>query len=119
MPSRVTIKLPWEAPPLRSNDRLHWAEKARVTKTVRRATAYLAACHEPVRAPVQVRLVWYVTDRRRRDASAPDPTLKAAQDGLVDAGLIPDDDARTVVRSWCEVQVGDEKRVELIVEEVE
>lgn len=96
---------------------MHWGAKARLTRDVRRVTAYLAGCFEPIPGPVQVCLVWWVTDRRRRDASAPDPTLKAAQDGLVDAGIIPDDDAGTVLRSWCEVALGDEKRVELIVEE--
>ncbi|MBN6777405.1 hypothetical protein JRG19_02420 [Pseudoclavibacter alba] len=82
-------------------------------------TASLAACYKPIVGPVHVTLVWWVTDKRRRDSSAADPTLKAAQDGLVDAGVIPDDHHRIVRRSWCEIREGDEKRVELIVEGVD
>lgn len=39
-----------------------------------------------------VRLVWQPRDRRRRDADNPFPTIKTAVDGLVDAGVVADDD---------------------------
>ena len=38
-----------------------------------------------------VELVWFVTDKRRRDADNPVLTLKALCDGLVDAEIVPDD----------------------------
>jgi Holliday junction resolvase RusA-like endonuclease len=41
--------------------------------------------------PSFVRVTFPVADNRRRDADNPAPTCKAIVDGLVDAGLWPDD----------------------------
>lgn len=78
------------APPLTANQRMHWRQKAAVTKTVRTTTSLLAN-RFPALARCEVTLTWYVNDRRRRDADNLFPTLKAACDGLVDAGIVSDD----------------------------
>lgn len=104
--SALVVRLPYEAPPIRSNDRLHWRAKARVVKAVRQVGAWAGAQvirdnvidgGFPISTPVYVTLVWEVPDKRVRDAGASQPTLKAALDGLVDAGVLLTD-RHTVVR---------------------
>lgn len=86
------IVLPYTKPPLTANQRLHWAQKARLTKQIRRDT-YLLARSAGLNTSdrITVRLEYYPRDRRRRDPSNLMPTQKAAVDGIVDAGLVPDD----------------------------
>lgn len=82
----------WQRPPLNANQRLHWADKAAKTRGIRDSTKLIArnASLEP--APhVVVQLTWVVTDKRRRDSDNIYPTFKAMCDGLVDAGIVPDD----------------------------
>lgn len=91
----LRIPLPWMQPPLTANQRLHWAVKASTTREVRRATCALGR-----KAPRADRLIvtlhYQPKDRRRRDAHNLWPTLKACVDGLVDAGIVPDDDTEHV-----------------------
>lgn len=93
MTTEHTLWLPWARPPLTANQRHHWATRARLTADVRRATHLLAlAAKLPKGAThVTVALHYVPRDRRRRDPSNLMPTQKAALDGLVDAGLVPDD----------------------------
>jgi len=88
----VTIEFPQPGPLMSMNDRPHWAAKARAVRTWRTA-AYVAADATPHRLlpPGLVELHLPVPDRRRRDPMNYAPTLKACVDGLVDAGLWPDD----------------------------
>lgn len=87
----TVLTFPWERPPLNANQRLHWAKKASLTRTVR-DLAFLYARRLPKpQAHITVQLVWVVTDRRRRDSDNIYPTFKAMCDGLVDAGIVPDD----------------------------
>ena len=85
-----TILLPYEAPPLSLNQRMHWAKKSKITKQVR-MIARAGARHIPDLPACEVELVWFVKDRRRRDTDNPVATLKALCDGLVDAEVVPDD----------------------------
>ena len=85
-----TLQLPWKSPPLTLNQRMHWAVKARLTKEVR-LIAKVKARGIPDLERCSVELVWFVTDKRRRDADNPVLTLKALCDGLVDAEIVPDD----------------------------
>lgn len=90
-PRRVwEIPLPYDAPPLSLNQRLHWAKKSKITKELR-MIARARARHIPDLPACAVELVWFVKDRRRRDTDNPVPTLKALCDGLVDAEVVPDD----------------------------
>ncbi len=94
MTTTHTLWLPYDRPPLTANQRFgHWAAKARITADVRRTTMLLARAAKLPRGVehVTIRLYYVPRDRRRRDADNLVPTLKAACDGLVDAGLVHDD----------------------------
>lgn len=98
-------------PPLTANQRLHWAEKARRTRDVRQAIGWRACtvpCPKGVRLMVQ--LHYRPGDSRRRDAPNLWPTQKAAVDGLVDAGLVPDDTAEWVQELTPLIHAGKEER---------
>lgn len=109
----LTIHLGYPSPPLRSNDRGHWAPRSRRVREVRSRVAWQARailrergpiCGS-VAGPVVVTLVWTVRDHRRRDAGAASPTLKAALDGLVDGGLLADDRHEIVREERCRIDV--------------
>lgn len=115
----TTIELPFDAPPLRSNHRHHWAHKASLTRDIRYAAAFTARKGGPVvpiSGPVTVTLVWTVTDNRRRDAGASSPTLKAALDGIVDAGLLPGDHHQVVREERCRIELGPRPGVRIVIE---
>ncbi|WIE65925.1 hypothetical protein DEI99_005145 [Curtobacterium sp. MCLR17_036] len=89
---RWTLHLPWEAPPLTANQRMHHMARHRNVKAVRTASAMLAAnARIPELPACRVTLTWFVKTKHRRDADNIVPTLKALCDGLVDAGVVPDD----------------------------
>ena len=73
-------------------DRRTLSPRIRTLRMQARVMARAARCPTFMRA----RLVAWVRfpDGRRRDLHNYMPTLKALVDGLVDAGLLPDDDAR-------------------------
>jgi len=78
---------------LTANQRMHHHERARIVRILRRAAADAAASQGAPRlerAHIVVHVAW--PDRRRRDAHNLYVTAKACIDGLVDYGLIPDDD---------------------------
>ena len=84
--------IPQAAEWINANHRGHWAVKARRTKAWRTAAGYLAA-RARLGAHDQVHITAHIHKRTRRkyDAHNLQPTLKAIVDGLVDAGLVPDD----------------------------
>ncbi len=116
----ITIPLGYDSPPLRSNQRMHWAPKAEMTRQIREHAAWQArdVRHRsgPIDGPVTVTLVWTVTDNRRRDVGAGGPTLKAAIDGLVDGGLIPDDRHEIVTEERLRIVRGDHPGVRIEIE---
>lgn len=84
-------------PPLTANQRLHWAEKAKRTRTVREAVAWRAKQAKiPPAKHVTARLHYHPGDHRHRDASNLYATSKPAIDALQDAGIVPSDDGRYV-----------------------
>lgn len=80
---------------LTANDKLHWARRASLTKQLRRWGYFLGCegrgveCLHLARARVVFEVAY--PDRRRRDRHNLAPTIKAMLDGLIDAGLLPDD----------------------------
>lgn len=91
-PSSWCLVLPITKP-ISMNDRGHWRPRAEQTKQIRQAT-FLLAKHAKVDkdcTKIRVTLHYAPADTRRRDAINLAPTLKAAEDGLVDAKIIPDD----------------------------
>ena len=101
MTDTITLTIPaseW----LSSNGRYHWAQKARRTRSIRtrafmlglaalragNVTANTGKTHVHV-------LVGYPT-ARKADPPNSYPSVKAAIDGLVDAGIFPDDNSEHV-----------------------
>jgi crossover junction endodeoxyribonuclease RusA len=86
------IKLPWERPPLSLNDRLNWRPERKLKIEIREAAHWLAKANKiPPLERVRVTLEWWVPDRRVRDEDNPIATYKCLADGLVTAGVVPDD----------------------------
>lgn len=79
-------------PPLTANMRLHWSADAARRKAVREAVGWAArAAKVRPQRHIIVGLHYAPQDRRRRDPSNLMATQKPAVDGLVDAGVVPDD----------------------------
>lgn len=80
---------------LSANDKMHWAARAKLTKQLRQWGYLLGREGQGVarlhltRARVEFEFAY--PDRRRRDRHNLAPTVKALMDGLIDAGLLPDD----------------------------
>lgn len=86
------LDLPWPAPPLTANQRLHWRRHAAIVADVRATVTTLArSIGVPAGEYATVGLTWTPPDRRRRDEDNLVPTLKVCADALVDAGVVPDD----------------------------
>lgn len=78
--------------PLSMNDREHWAVKAKRVRALRNAVRLLAQTKQIPACPhIEIRLHYTPRDARRRDSTNLVATLKACEDGIVDAGIVPDD----------------------------
>lgn len=78
--------------PLSLNDRAHWRKRAEDVRTVRwLACAAARRSQVPALRKVCIELHYVPRDKRRRDPLNLVATLKAVEDGIVDAGVIPDD----------------------------
>lgn len=77
--------------PMNGSRGSHYAHSSKV-KGVRRTTFREAGyAGIPRLEHCRVQLTWFVLDARRRDTVNLSFTLKAMQDGLVEAGVVPDD----------------------------
>lgn len=90
--TEYVVWLPWTRPPLTMNQRQHWQAKRRLTRAIRDhvSTHLQAAMFQPA-AHIRVQLHYVPKDRRHRDADNLVATSKPCVDGIVDAGLVPDD----------------------------
>jgi len=98
-PPSWRLELPAGTFLLNDNQRLHYRTKAKHIDTIREASGFAARA---ARIPALQRIhVFYVIHPkpglRRRDPGNWSPTAKAAIDGLVDAGIVPDDDHTRVL----------------------
>ena len=96
--AEYTLELPPGLPLLSLNDRRHWAASHLITKQVKKAAW---ACALAAKVPALQRVTITVeyqppNSSRRRDPDNLAPTGKAAIDGLVLAGVLPDDDSTHV-----------------------
>jgi hypothetical protein len=84
---------------LNLNQRHHWAKKAQLTKHWRALALTNAMAADLPRNLDRVHIVAHVIKPTNRayDVHNLTPTLKAAIDGLVDYGLIPDDTNRHLI----------------------
>lgn len=80
------------ASPLSLNKHMHHMARARAVKALREEVM-LRARHARIPAcrQIQVTLIYVPPDRRRRDSINIARTSKVCEDGLVDAGVVPDD----------------------------
>lgn len=112
-PAFYTIAIPlWRnKPPLTANQRLHWRQKADRTKTIRQTVRMrVKQAGIPAAARLTVQLHYAPGDRKRRDAPNLVATSKPAIDGLVDAGLVPDDNDTYVTETMPKIHPGQGKR---------
>lgn len=80
---------------LNLNDRNHWSKATSKRRTIRQLaeqTARFSRAPRLERARLVVEIAF--PDRRRRDPHNYMATVKPIVDGLVDAGVLPDDDAK-------------------------
>ena len=94
----IIMPLSFSKPPLSANQRFgHWAQKAKIVREVRQEVNVRARGMKlgPFER-ISVQLVYRPRDKRRRDRGNIMPTHKAALDGLVDAGVVPDDNPEFV-----------------------
>jgi Holliday junction resolvase RusA-like endonuclease len=99
--AEVTIALPPGLELLSLNGRDHWAKRHRVTRDIKEAawavaTRELIAGRAATLQRAEVTVTYQPPDRRRRDADNLALSGKAAIDGLVLAGVLPDDSSRHV-----------------------
>jgi crossover junction endodeoxyribonuclease RusA len=91
----LVIHLPLPTPALQPNSRAHWIVKARETKQYRQramleARSILPHDWQPMEYAT-VQCVFTFAQRRRRDGDNLLASMKAAYDGLRDAGVVVDD----------------------------
>jgi Holliday junction resolvase RusA-like endonuclease len=115
-----TLALPYLAPPLTLNQRMHWAPRNRITQEIKQAVYVLA---HGVNLPqgldrVTVTLHWRPATTRKRDNDNISPTLKAAVDGLVMYGLVQDDNTDHLTSATVIDPTGKPGRVYVIIREL-
>ena len=121
-----TIVLPFpsrqDSHALSPNGRVHWSKKSRAAKAMR-STAQMVTRSALVhrnpqweRAEITYRFFW--PDRRNRDFDNFKTVMKPAVDGIVDAGLIADDNAKNLRGSGNDFAEYDKAnpRVEIVIE---
>ena len=101
----VSLDLPWPPAALNPNKRLYWAARHRAAAQYRnecfvvakdminRAGRIKAPVPSPLPTPVTATVTFWMPNRRRRDLDNLLAAMKPAWDGLVDAGLLADDNA--------------------------
>jgi crossover junction endodeoxyribonuclease RusA len=91
----ITISIPFPPRELRPNARVHWAVKARATKHYRTQAwaAALASCNNspPRWLKASVKVNAFFPTRKQPDPDNLIASLKAAFDGIGDAGIVIND----------------------------
>lgn len=104
----VVLRFTWASPPIHLNQSGgHWAKRSTRVADVRRA-GYFAAVNQ-LRGidHVTAQLVWWVNTKTKRDTDNVVPTLKALCDGVVDAGVVPDDTPRHMTKPEVQIRYRD------------
>ncbi len=92
----ITIVIPHPPHPLRPNSRTHWRQKAQSVKAYRSLAKFyairaLAMQPPPMWEKAKVSVTWRATKRVHPDPDNIIASLKAAFDGLADAGVVTND----------------------------
>lgn len=99
-----TLDTEWQRPPLSENDRLHYRAKAAKVRGIRNLACWWGeSLAIPEQEHVTVHMFWFVKDHRRRDSDNAISTAKPFYDGLVDAGIVPDDVPRYMTKVMPEI----------------
>lgn len=101
-----TLLLPYDAPPLSLNKRMHHHKEAAWKRQIKDDVGWLARAAKLPKNQlhrVLIQLVWTPSVKRSRDTDNPTTTLKPCIDALVIYGLVPDDN-RDVVESNCVIR---------------
>ena len=118
---RYTLTLPWPPKELHPNSRPHYMAKARATKQYRELVGWEAKAQNipALTAPVTAQCVFCVKTMRLRDLDNLLASMKAAWDGLVDAGVLPGDHAEVLRHGppLCATSHGQSPFVEIELEE--
>ena len=103
------LPVPYDRPPLSLNDRTHWAKANPHRQALRRAGALLSrSTGIPRNLPhIHTRLHYVPADNRRRDEDNLIATAKPLWDGLVDAGIVQDDNSRYMTKYMPRIHPGD------------
>lgn len=123
MTVRHRIVTPFRRPPMSVNEqrRAHYHQQAKAKKEVGDVVSWLAKRQglKNLR-PCIVTVTWFVPDKRRRDTDGLGFFLKAAVDGLVQAGALPDDHSDWVVETRLSIDKSDttNPRIEITLEEI-
>lgn len=107
----------WPKPLDSMNARPHWAVRAKSTLRNREwaTNAAVAALIPPLEHCI-VEMVWTVPTKTRRDEENPMYDFKAVCDGLVDAGVVPDDVPQYMTKLMPRIEyVKGEQRVEFLI----
>lgn len=118
-----TLALPWSSPPWSLNDRFNRFEEAKLKATIR-TVAHQSAKSQRIGRLERCRVCLHVlpAQSRVRDAENPAPTLKTICDGLVDAGVVDDDDTWRMVKEMPVIYMpikGQPARLWMTIEELE
>ena len=122
MSDQLTLTLDFPRGPSGQNSREHWAKKAKRTKAARQSTCRVVSdAARGARWPAAILdITIYYPDRRRRDDLNTIEPCKADIDGIVDSGLIPDDDwTHLQLRSWSRCVDRENPRIELTLTQTE
>jgi Holliday junction resolvase RusA-like endonuclease len=92
-----TIELPAGLPVPNLNDRAHWAKSAALTRDLKKtAWAMALQARVPALQRAEITVEYQPPGSRRRDPDNLAPAGKACIDGLVAAGVLPDDNSSHV-----------------------
>lgn len=120
----VRLTLPFPPKELSPNSRVHWRGKAVFAARYREECGwagmdaafgkqegrwYTVRRGEPLTPPVEADVTFVVKDRRRRDEQNFLQMLKPAFDGLVDAGVLVDDNHEVFKVASCSFEIGEPK----------
>lgn len=98
----LRIELPWPPAELSPNARVHWSVRAEAT-LLAKEQVLVAVLEQGRQKPLDratVTVTFVAGDRRRRDLGNCIASAKAYLDGLVDAGVIIDDNSRVITEVY-------------------
>lgn len=121
---QVLISLPLPDPKLHAHNTGNWRAKAPAIKALRNEAGLMCLMAQKGRKAkwnrATVTYRFFFKDNRKRDSSNCVQSMKAAIDGVVDSGLIPDDCWQVLTVAGVECGIDrDNPRTELVFDRVE